>query len=78
MIKTQFLGSSSNGVFCVDGVDLFRCKWQTTGKCAVVLHPQTKQPFTFSMYEAQLGDRVFVFVAGEFRSGDWGFYSIVS
>ncbi|MCI9272997.1 MAG: hypothetical protein HFE39_03460 [Clostridiales bacterium] len=76
MIHTKFLGSSLNGIFCVDGIDLFRCKWRTTGKCTVVLHPQTKQPFTFSVYETELGDTSFTFVAGEFRTDVWGFYSV--
>lgn len=76
MIHTQFLGSSSNGVFCVDGIDLFRCKWRTTGKCAVVLHPQTKQPYTFSVFETELGDTLFTFVAGEFSPDVWGIYSV--
>lgn len=77
MTKTQFLGSCSNGIFCVDGIDLFQCNWQTTGKCAVVLHPQTKNPFTFSIYETELGEEPFSFAAGEFKPGTWGIYAVL-
>ncbi|HIS70313.1 MAG TPA: hypothetical protein IAA58_13220 [Candidatus Gallacutalibacter stercoravium] len=76
-MKTEFLGASNNGVFCVDGVDLFQLKWQTTGKCAVVLEPGSKTPYTFSVYEAQQGERSFCFAAGELRPGEWSFYEMV-
>ncbi len=77
MVKTKFLGGSSNGIFCVDGVDLFQCKWKTTGKCAVVLEPENKKAHTFSMYEVTIKDEAFRFVAGEFKPGTWGFYSVI-
>lgn len=77
MIKNEFLGQSSNGVFCVEGIDLFKCKWRTTGKCTVVLHPDSKKPYTFSIYETELGNEPFTFAAGEYTTGNWGFYTMM-
>ena len=77
MIKTKFLGSSSSGVFCVDGVDLFQYQWKTTGKCAVVLEPENKKAHTFSVYEITVKEDLFQFVAGEWKPGVWGLYSII-
>lgn len=75
-MKTDFLGTSHNKVFCVDGVDLFKCEWKTSGKCAVVLHPATKHPYTFSVYEIPINGELFTFAAGEFHPDEWAFYEV--
>ena len=73
-VKTEFLGKSTNGVFCVDGVDLFQPEWRTTGRCAVALDPVTGRAHTLSVYRIELGDEASVFAAGEFRQGEWSFF----
>ena len=56
-VKTEFLGKSTNGVFCVDGVDLFQHEWRTTGRCAVALDPVTGRAHTLSVYRIELGTK---------------------
>lgn len=76
-MQCEYLGSSTNGVFCVDGLDLFKCQWRTTGKCTVVLEPETKRPHTFSLYEVEREGETLSFAAGEITPGEWAFYEVL-
>ncbi len=69
-----FLGRSDGRKFCIRGVDVFRQKWQSLGKCDIVLDPDDKTPYSFSFYKITTPDREIVFLAGKFRDDNWGFY----
>ncbi len=75
MVRYRFIGSTSKDIFCIDGVNLFKYRWVNTGSCAIVLNPDTKKPYTFSIYEITLNDnKVIDFVAGKFNDTEWAFF----
>ena len=55
-MKTEFLGTcdSDSRFFCVGGKDLYQYRWNSTGRCVTVLHPDTKRTFTLSVYTVEL------------------------
>ncbi len=75
MKNYTFLGYSNGNRFCIEGVDVFSHKWQTLGECDIVLAPETKKPYSFSVYQVQSGSRCITFLAGRFDDERWGFYS---
>lgn len=75
MTKYDFIGSASKNIFCIKGVNVFKYNWTNTGRCAVILNPKTKKPFTFSIYEISLSDNtVIAFAAGKFSDDEWSFF----
>ena len=38
----KFLGRSSGKRFCIEGINVFDNKWQSLGKCEIVLDPYDK------------------------------------
>lgn len=76
MLKTEFLGTCHNNKFCVEGVDLFGCKWEHTGECVTVLHPKTKKAYTFSVFKADIGSDVIIFATGEFDKETQAFFLV--
>lgn len=76
MKQYEYLGKSKKGVFCINGVDVLKCRWRSFGECAVVLHPVTKKPYAFSLYSVECGEKTVSFFAGKFDDDDWQFYSL--
>lgn len=74
MASHAFLGSASNGIFCIRGINLFKCKWETVGDCETVFDPKTKAPYSFSVYKITVGSQTVEFIAGEKSDGVWLFY----
>ncbi len=72
----KFLGRSSGNRFCIEGIDVFACKWQSLGRCEIVLDPNNKRPYSFSVYQVVTGSRTIKFVAGRFSDDQWGFYQL--
>lgn len=71
----EFLGTTTKEHFCIRGVELFSYNWQTIGDVAIVLHPKTKKPYTFSAYKITVGEKTLKFVAGKYDDDHWGFYT---
>lgn len=74
MKKYSYLGKSSGKRFCIDGIDVFGYKWRSLGECDIVLEPETKKPYSFSMYQIDSGSKTIIFLAGKFFDGNWAFY----
>ncbi len=74
MKNYTFLGISNGKKFCISGVDVFLHKWRSLGECDIVLHPKTKKPFSFSLYEIETENKKLQFLAGKFDTDDWAFY----
>ncbi len=70
----EFLGYSNTDRFCLDGVELFEYKWITLGECDIVLEPETKKPYSFSVYRIEANHKTIDFLAGKFSNDKWGFY----
>ncbi len=75
-----FLGRSDGKRFCIEGIDVFSetNKWQSQGECDIVLEPDTKQPYSFSVYQIVTKTKTIRFAAGRFRDGRWGFYQLLN
>ena len=74
MKQYTFLGRSDGVRFCIEGVDVFSCKWESLGECDIVLDPEDKTPYSFSRYRVTTSTRTIDFLAGKFRDDSWGFY----
>lgn len=74
MKKYKYLGRSQKDSFCIKGVDLFLKKWQTVGDCAIVVDPETKNTYDFSVYSVETGDKGIHFAAGKNKQGEWLFF----
>ena len=74
MKEYTYLGKSDGRRFCIDGVDVFSRKWRSLGECDIVLHPETKKPYSFSVYSIETAGKNIVFLAGKFDGDDWGFF----
>ncbi len=74
MKNYTFLGRSDGKRFCIEGIDVFTNKWQSLGLCDIVLDPQDKRPYSFSVYQIVTPNKTIVFAAGQFRDEQWGFY----
>lgn len=72
----KFLGRSSGKRFCIEGINVFDNKWQSLGKCEIVLDPYDKRPYSFSVYQVVAGTKTLTFAAGWFRDDQWGFYQL--
>ena len=77
-MKTEFLGTcdSDSRFFCVGGKDLYQYRWNSTGRCVTVLHPDTKRTFTLSVYTVELDGETYSFASGAFPGGKTAFYEI--
>ncbi len=74
MKNYTFLGRSNGRKFCIEGIDVFSNKWQTLGECDIVLEPETKKPYSFSIYRISTASKTITFAAGKFSDSTWGFY----
>lgn len=75
MNKYEYLGTASKEIFCIDGINVLKYNWRTTGECVVVLHPETKKPYSFSVYEVSSNDRTVKFISGKFSyDGEQAFF----
>ena len=69
-----YLGTTSAKKFFIIGVDVFSRPWRSQGECDIVLHPDNKQPYSFSIYRVETEDKTVEFLAGHFENDDWVFY----
>ena len=72
----RFLGRSNGNRFCIEGIDVFSSKWQSLGRCEIVLDPSDKRPYSFSVYQVESAGKTVIFAAGRFRDDSWGFYQL--
>jgi hypothetical protein len=71
----EFVGAVADGQsFSINGVDVWRHKWNDTKDRVRVRDPHYDQEFTFHVYRIAATDRAITFAAGEFSSCIWGFY----
>ena len=70
MKEYTYLGKSNGKRFCIDGVDVFSYKWRSIGECDIVLHPETKKPYSFSTYTVETSGKSIKFLAGKFDDDD--------
>lgn len=70
----KFIGSTHQDSFIINGVDIFKEKWESTGERVGVVDPIYKQQFTFSVWRVATKDKIISFVAGEFSNGIFGIY----
>ena len=75
MKNYNYLGKSNGKKFCIQGIDVFSHKWKSLGECDIVLQPDTKKPYSFSVYEIETDSRVVKFLAGKFDDDDWAFFA---
>jgi hypothetical protein len=60
---------------CIDGLDLWKHRWISSGESVEVSHPQyPTQRHRLSIYEIHIDLLTIVFAAGEFSANVWGFY----
>lgn len=74
MKKHSFIGSTTDNIFCIKGVDLFRYKWISGGECASVVNPETGKLYSFSVYYIKYGEKEMEFIAGKDEYGKWLFF----
>ena len=74
MKKYTYLGSSDGRRFCIEGINVFAEKWRSSGRCDIVLQPETNKPFSFSEYAIEKKTRTITFLAGHFDDDRWAFY----
>ena len=74
MKNYTFLGRSDGRRFCIEGIEVFSSKWQSLGECDIVLEPDTKKPYSFSIYRIATPSKTITFLAGRFTDNSWGFY----
>lgn len=70
----KFLGACYGDKFIIDGLDIFREKWENTSELAQINDPHYGQPFTFNVWKVKKGNKVIVFAAGEFSNSVFGIY----
>lgn len=70
----KFIGATCNDSFLIDGVDVFKERWNRTNKTVEVKDPLHGQSFTFDVYCVHVDNRDIVFASGEFSNLVFGFY----
>ena len=73
----QFAGSSTEGdAFEIGGVRVWTQGWQVKpGEEAHVSDPVYGRSYVFKVFSIQDGEAKIEFAAGEFSTGEWGFYT---
>jgi hypothetical protein len=75
-MKWNFVGSTFNDSFILNGIDVFQEKWISTGKSVQVKDPIYGETKNFGMFLVNVNHTEFSFVAGEFSNNVWGFYTL--
>ncbi|MFE5319300.1 hypothetical protein ACFQ88_11395 [Paenibacillus sp. NPDC056579] len=71
-----FIGSTADDSFLLNGIDIFKKKWEDTGRKATVIDPIYKVKKYFTVWSVQSEtDEVITFAAGEFSNCVWGIYT---
>ncbi len=70
----NFIGRTKDEIFCIKGIDLFRYKWYSGGKCASVINPENGKMYSFSSYYIEYGKKKLEFIAGKDEYGNWLFF----
>ncbi|SCZ11220.1 hypothetical protein [Alkaliphilus peptidifermentans] len=73
-MKWRFVGSTTEDKFIIDGIDIFKEKWESTGEVADVIDPLYGQPFKFNVWRVENEDEIIIFAAGEFSNNVFGIY----
>ncbi|WP_153797425.1 hypothetical protein [Foetidibacter luteolus] len=60
--------------FEISGLNIWNCKWESTGESVEVKDPLYGQTHRFTIYEIQNERRRIQFAAGEFSNCVWGIY----
>jgi hypothetical protein len=73
----QFAGSSKEGEsFDIRGVNVWGQGWEVVpGEEAQVTDPVYGRRHVFKVFSIQDGEEKIQFAAGEFSTGEWGFYT---
>jgi hypothetical protein len=71
-----FIGSTADESFLLNGIDIFKKKWECSGEMATVIDPiyNVKKHFTIWSVQKE-NDEVITFTAGEFSNCIWGIYT---
>ncbi|MZQ83256.1 hypothetical protein GQF01_14165 [Paenibacillus sp. 5J-6] len=71
-----FIGSTANESFLLNGIDIFKKKWEYTSEIATVIDPIYKVKKYFTVWSVQKDNgEVILFAAGEFSNCIWGIYT---
>lgn len=71
----KFIGACYGDKFIIDGVDIFKEKWENTGEKVHVKDPHYGQQFTFNVWKVRNDNKVIIFAAGEFSNNVYGIYT---
>jgi hypothetical protein len=69
------LESSFYDSFILEGIDIFKKQWVSTGKQIRVKDPLYKQLFEFTVWNVKTDVKEITFAAGEFSNGVFGIYT---
>lgn len=70
----KFAKSGAEGNCELFGVNIFDYKWENTNQKISVLDPLYNQKHELTIYNADIGDKMVTFAAGEFSNCVYGFY----
>lgn len=73
-MKWKFIGSTIDDSFIIDGVDIFKEKWNDTGINVKLKDPLYGDIKTFKVWTITLRNNEITFAAGEFSNNVWGIY----
>lgn len=74
IVMWKFVGSCTNDSFILEGIDIFKKQWVSTGKQIRVKDPLYKQSFEFTVWNVKTDEIEITFAAGEFSNGVFGIY----
>jgi hypothetical protein len=74
-MEWEFIGTSIGDKFIIDGVDIFKEKWENTGEIVQVRDPIYNQVFKFNVWKVNHNNKSIIFVAGEFSNCVFGIYT---
>lgn len=70
----KFVKSGVEGECELFGVNIFNYKWKNANKKVSVLDPLYNQTHEMTIYDVDIGGKMFTFAAGEFSNSVYGFY----
>ncbi|MCL1858087.1 MAG: barstar family protein [Oscillospiraceae bacterium] len=70
----KFVNSGIEGNCKLFNINIFDYKWENTRQKINVLDPIYNQKHIMTVYKVNIGKEIFIFAAGEFSNGVYGFY----
>ncbi len=70
----QYKISGIDGNVELFGVNIFNYKWENTNEKVSICDPHYGKNYRFNIYKVVLDSKEYMFAAGEFSNGVWGFY----